>query len=575
MTSLSSPAPAVEPWAPLDGNHDPYQSSIEEIDAFLHSASWEHANEAYDEFSNDPEATPWLFRELCIRDRFFLLTRMCGRVDADHPWLYARCREVEAEPDGCLDLWAREHYKSTIITFAGSLQEILKDPEITIGIFSHSKTIARDFLKQIKTEMENNTDLIELFPDVLWENPKKAPQWSSEGITVKRSTNPREATVEAWGLVDGQPIGKHFALLVYDDVVTDKSVTTPDQIKRTTDSYMLSMSLGRQRAFRAWRIGTRYNYADTYNVMLKGPKTVTEKRLMEKGGSIKPRIYAATDNGLPDGDPVFMTPEAWHEKRFGEQAVSQYILACQYLQNPLAGSEQEFQEEWLRYYEVRPLTLNVYITVDYAGGRASTGSSRTAFVVTGVDSRLNKYLLDGACHRMALTERWRMLKYFWNKWSNRPGIQTVTVGYERYGAQSDIEHFETMMQLDNDVQPFPIEEVNWPRDNTSTDKLNRIRRLEPDFRNWRVFLPYNGPETKLQRKAREDGEEYLIARPIRRRDEEKQPYDLVQYMIDNEYLFFPATSHLDFLDAWNRIYDLDIAAPIIYRENDLVADYVM
>src|SRR5688572_16437972 len=98
------------------------------------------------------EASRWLVRN----DLFFLLVVVLGRRDANNPWAFARCREVQAAPNGFLDLWAREHYKSTIITFALTIQEILRNPETTIGIFSHTRPIAKAFLRQIMREFETN-----------------------------------------------------------------------------------------------------------------------------------------------------------------------------------------------------------------------------------------------------------------------------------------------------------------------------------------------------------------------------------------------------------------------------------
>ena len=34
--------------------------------------------------------------------------------------------------------------------------------------------------------------------------------------------------------MDGQPTGRHFSLIIYDDVVVQESVSTPEQIAKTT-----------------------------------------------------------------------------------------------------------------------------------------------------------------------------------------------------------------------------------------------------------------------------------------------------------------------------------------------------
>ena len=178
-------------------------------------------------------------------DLFFLLVYVLGRADLNRDWYFARCREVQAAPNGYLDLWGREHGKSSLITFGLTIQDILNDPEITVGIFSYSRPIAKAFLRQIKVEFETNEMLRSLFPDILWANPQRdSPKFSEDdGIIVRRKGNPKESTVEAWGLVDSTPVSKHFKLLVFDDVVTGESVSTPEMIAKVTTAWERSLAL--------------------------------------------------------------------------------------------------------------------------------------------------------------------------------------------------------------------------------------------------------------------------------------------------------------------------------------------
>jgi len=253
-------------------------------------------------------------RELAQNDRYYLLCKLLKRADAWHPWLYARCREVEAASDGYCDIWAREHYKSTLITLAGSIQEILRDPEITIGIFSHTKSIARGFMAQIQRELESNETLKAAFPDILFADPaKQSRSWSLDGLIVKREGNPKEATIEAHGLVDGQPTSKHFQLMIYDDVVTRESVNTPEQITKTTEAWELSDNLGVMGG-RRWIIGTRYHYADTYAEIIK------------RGAAIA-RIYPATHDGTMVGRPVLFTQSEW-ARRIRDQGEATVACHC-------------------------------------------------------------------------------------------------------------------------------------------------------------------------------------------------------------------------------------------------------
>jgi hypothetical protein len=483
-------------------------------------------------------------RTLARADRYYLLVKVLKRKDALHPWIYARCREVEANPDGYLDLWAREHYKSTIITFGGSIQEIIKDPDITIGIFSHNKGISKSFVRQIQLELETNAELKELFPEIFWADPaKQAPMWNlDQGIIVKRRANPKEATIEAHGLVDGMPTSRHFRLRIYNDVVTDSSVNTPEQIEKTTHAWSLSDNLGMVGG-RVWYEGTRYNFADTYS------------KIIERGAAI-PRIYPATHNGLASGRPVLFSPKVWAEKKITQLESD---IACQMLLNPLAGTQRFFDPDNLQVYETRPAVLMAYLTVDPARSKKKD-SDHTAMVVQGVDTFGHKFLLDGLDHKMDLAERWSNMRDLWLTWKRMPGIVGVKVGYETYGAQADMDYFEERMMIEK--IRFEIEELEWPNEGPGS-KNDRVQRLGPDLKAHAYHLPYPTDEDALtpqQVRMIASGYEYRLARKIEREDENGQLYDLAE-RLRLQVGFYPFTGKKDLIDAVSRIYDLDPRPP--------------
>lgn len=455
-----------------------------------------------------------MVRALCRQDLYYLLVKVCGRKDMLHPWVYARVREVEASPDGRLDLWAREHFKSSCITFGLTISDILNDPEVTFGIFSHTRPIAKAFLRQIMRELESNKTLHWAFPDILWgPDTKGSPKWSEDdGIIVKRQSNPNEATVEAWGLVDGQPVSKHFGVLLYDDIVVQASVSNPDMIAKTMsrleESYSLGKTVGGRRRF----VGTRWHFNDAY-------ATVRDR------GTALAREHPGRLGGTEDGESVYWSEDQHREKR---RDYGPYTYAAQILLNPKADAMQGFKREWLRTYkQIRLKGMNVYILVDAASSKKK-GSDFTSMWAIALGRDQNMYAALMVRDRLNLTERTARLFDLHRK-IRAEGGKIMRVRYEKYGLMADIEHIKDEQERQN--YRFDIDEVGG-----QTSKEDRIKRLIPIFEQGRFYLPEVHYSTDWQR----------------------VPVDLVRAFIEEEYMAFPVGLHDDMLDALSRITEPDL-----------------
>ena len=444
-------------------------------------------------------------RNLARIDLYFLLRYALRREDAERQWVLDRCREVQESPSGRLDLWAREHYKSTIVTFAKSIQDILRthgdDPleprECTIGIFAYNRPAAKKFLRQIKQELEGNLVLKEWFPDILWSDPRKeATKWSEdEGLVVKRSGNPKEATVEAWGLVDGMPTGSHFTHRIYDDVVTERSVTE-GMLKKTTLAWELSTNLGVEGGVERY-IGTRYHDGDTYGVIL------------ERGVAI-PRIHPATEDGSAAGKPVLVSEGYLEERR---ARMSPYNFACQWLLDPLPAEDAYFSEEMVRWYDSNtpPQHVTKYGASDYATTHGA--GDWTVHGVVGLDPVGDIYILDWYRAQVG-TDVWvdaqcdLILKHKPLKWAVEKGVLEKSVGpfLKRRMRES---------QAWCHLEPFT----------SAADKATRAQSIRGRASMGKLYLPRNAPWTQ-------DLVNEILRFPLGVHDDQVDTLSLIGRMLD-------------------------------------------
>ncbi|MGI9451980.1 MAG: phage terminase large subunit [Geminicoccaceae bacterium] len=469
----------------------------------------------------------WM-RALGAEDLYYMLTRVCRRHDArflESNWVFDRCLEVEMDPDNRLDLWFRGGYKSSIITQTLTLQDIIRDPEITIGIFSHTRPNAVTFLEQIMREIEDNPLLHELWPDVFWRNPRRdSKQWSRQsGLILQRRGNPKEATLEAWGVVEGQPTGRHFDMMIYDDLVSREQVGSELMIAKTTGAMELSLNLGSKNVRRRF-IGTRYHFADTYHEMMRR-------------GMVRSRTYSARDS---EGQARFYSDDELDAKR-REQGLSTF--SAQMLQQPTVDSIMGFREEWLKYYDDKEIShhgMNIYIICDPAHGKREH-NDYTSIWVMGLSADRHYYALDFVRDRLTPTEigkRIIRLHRYYNAGGRTGAVKKV--GIERYGAMAHRDLIYALQREQN--YRFEIIELSG-----QLKKEDRIVRLQKPFEEGLIVLP----------------------RHAFREDYEGKMRDIIHDFVHLEYLPYPAVSHDDGMDSLSRVLDeeLNLVWPLSYVQS--------
>lgn len=196
-----------------------------------------------------------------------------------------------------------------------------------------------------------------------------------------------------------------------------------------------------------------------------------------------------------------------------------------YQQQPRPDSGGEFKKDWIQFYKNKPLSGNKYILVDPASEKKKTSDFTSIFVVLlGHDD--NYYVLDMVRDKLNLTERADLV--FKLHKIHKP----LTVAYEKYGMQADIDHIKDRMERES--YRFNIFEVGG-----AMPKNDRIRRMIPLFESNRVWFPESLNKTDFQ----------FVVR------------DLVKDFIEQEYAAFPVGKHDDMMDCLSRLHDINLKWP--------------
>ena len=383
------------------------------------------------------------YRALISSDLFFILYFIVkpfsqgAEERCNHPWVVSVCQEIESGPDDyTLDVYAREHFKTSALTIAETIQYAMKYPDRAQGIISYARPAAKKILFSIKEILEQNNILKMAYPDVVWANPEKdAPMWSlDDGLVLRRLSNRKEATMSAHGLTEGMPTGVHFERRVYDDIVTEDIADSVDTMEKVKEKFDSSQNLGTIDGTHRV-VGTFYHHNDPLTY-------IRDKKVCADDGSESKRyllrLKPGSDDGTRDGKPVLLPQKRWDDLKLTRTFIYQQLC------DPSPSGETKLNSLMLMEIspEFIPKNLYKYMIIDPAGDSKDGMGDAWAMIIIGVEPESdemgmnNQYLLDAVIMPMrtsvAIEEAVRMYM--------RAGI-LQRVGIEKVGLSSIEVHF--------------------------------------------------------------------------------------------------------------------------------------
>ncbi len=261
--------------------------------------------------------------------------------------------------------------KSTIVCVIYALYLALLKEKKDILIISASETLATEFLRKIRLELESNQNLIGIFGD------QKSDKWTESHIILKNGVN-----IRAKG-AGGQIRGFRPDCILLDDIETDESVESEDQRKKLKEwlfkACLNTLLPGGQFVI----IGTLIHPLSVLSDLLDTPREGWERR--------KYRAYR--DGVEKEGYELWPTarPHEWLQARKSE--IGSWAFAAEFMNDPRLDDSAPIKPNQIRYWENIPTQYSVVIAVDPAYSEDEKSDFKVASAIA-FDVHQNRYLLE-------------------------------------------------------------------------------------------------------------------------------------------------------------------------------------
>lgn len=281
-----------------------------------------------------------------------------------------------------LVLMPRYTFKSSVCTVGYALWKLIRNPDTRILIYSDAATKAVGFLSSIKAHIEGKvagSKFRDYFPS--WETDPKSGKWNENQIVLSsRKTAKPEPNVDTGG--EGTTkVGFHYDIIIFDDLVSDKNVTTKDQMDKCEDCYKKSLSLLRPGG-EVIITGTRWHFGELYG------RIIAESSIKGNFGLFIRKAEKEGKYLFSDIGEHSLTKDFLDRQRV---ELGSYFYSCLYQNEPTDDETRIFKTSDFAFYgAIKKDDLYITATCDPAG----EGEDFTAITVVGTDHNMDMHILD-------------------------------------------------------------------------------------------------------------------------------------------------------------------------------------